>query len=146
MEQQLQNEDVSHLKALKICHYVMGGLGLLGFLGMIGYSLLIVSVLNNPEIMGPDEMTEEMLTGLPENFIPAMGGIYLVGALFALIPAILNFMTASALGKRKSKGLIYTTSALNCLNIPIGTVLGVFTFIVLSRDSVKTLFNQSKIN
>ena len=145
MEQQLQNEDVSHLKILKICHYVMGGLALLGLLAVIGHYLAMNAILNNPELMASEEMSTE-LTGLPENFIPAMGAIYLVGALFALIPAILNFMTASALGKRKSKGLIYTTSALNCLNIPIGTVLGVFTFIVLSRDSVKALFNQSKIN
>ena len=120
MEQRLQNEDASHLNILKICHYVMGGLSLLSFLG-----LLVMSAVIN---MTPSEMS-------------AMAGIYFAIALFSLIPAILNLMTASALGKRNNTGLIYTTSVLNCLNAPIGTTLGIFTFIVLSRNSVKALFN-----
>ena len=31
-------------------------------------------------------------------------------------------------------------AALCCLNMPLGTVLGVFTFIVLTRDSVKAQY------
>ncbi|MCX6922874.1 MAG: hypothetical protein NT154_06635 [Verrucomicrobia bacterium] len=30
---------------------------------------------------------------------------------------------------------------LNCLQIPFGSALGVFTIIVLSRDSVRDLYN-----
>jgi len=31
-------------------------------------------------------------------------------------------------------------AGLSCLNMPLGTVLGIFTLIVLSRESVKVLF------
>jgi hypothetical protein len=34
-------------------------------------------------------------------------------------------------------------AGINCIFIPIGTVLGVFTIIVLTRDSVKELFGET---
>ena len=33
-------------------------------------------------------------------------------------------------------------AGLNCLHMPLGTLLGVFTFIVLARPSVQALFEQ----
>lgn len=40
--------------------------------------------------------------------------------------------------KRKRATLI--VSGLNCLQIPFGTVLGVFTLVVLLRDSVREAY------
>ena len=34
-------------------------------------------------------------------------------------------------------------AAINCLHIPIGTMLGIFTFIVLGRDSVRKLYDDA---
>jgi hypothetical protein len=34
-------------------------------------------------------------------------------------------------------------ACIECLFIPFGTILGVFTIIVLSRESVKTLFSTT---
>jgi len=34
-------------------------------------------------------------------------------------------------------------AGLNCLHIPLGTLLGVFTLVVLSRGSVATMYEPS---
>ena len=36
-------------------------------------------------------------------------------------------------------------AGITCLSVPIGTVLGVFTLMVLSRPSVKQMFAQNQL-
>jgi hypothetical protein len=60
--------------------------------------------------------------------------IILIGIAFA------RFWAARCLKQRKSRTYCMVIGALGCLEIPYGTLLGVLTFIVLGRDSVKQLF------
>jgi len=54
--------------------------------------------------------------------------------------AALKFRTALCIDKRTSKTFCTVIAALSCLEVPYGTLLGVFTFLVLGRDSVNAQF------
>jgi hypothetical protein len=63
-------------------------------------------------------------------------------AIFAVMAIVttLKVLTARALGRRRARTLILVASALSCLGIPWGTVLGVFTLLVMARPSVAAQF------
>lgn len=78
---------------------------------------------------------------------PAPG---LIGLLFIIIStviilagwtlAVLIMIAGSRLKQRRSYNFCLIIAFLECLIVPLGTLLGVFTIINLSKDSVKELF------
>jgi hypothetical protein len=46
------------------------------------------------------------------------------------------------LSERRNPTFIMVIAAIQCLNMPLGTALGVFTIVVLQRASVKRLFEH----
>jgi len=63
--------------------------------------------------------------------------LFLLGAVFALVLAF----AGRSLSRRKRYWFTFVVACIECVFIPLGTILGVFTIIVLSRESVKTLFS-----
>ena len=63
--------------------------------------------------------------------------LFLLGAVFALVLAF----AGRSLSRRKRYWFALVVACIECIFIPFGTILGVFTIIVLSRESVKTLFS-----
>ena len=59
---------------------------------------------------------------------------------FAAVAATLKLLTAIRLKERRSRVLCLITAGLSCLEIPYGTALGVCTFTVLGRASVRRQF------
>ncbi|HEX3343695.1 MAG TPA: hypothetical protein VHS09_03940, partial [Polyangiaceae bacterium] len=47
-----------------------------------------------------------------------------------------------SLKKRKRRTFSFVVACLCCVNIPLGTALGVFTLVVLSRQSVKAIYDR----
>jgi hypothetical protein len=130
------NKDLEQLKMLAIGHYVLGGLT-----ALFGLFPLIYVILGAVFIAAPPPSSR------PGDPPPAaLGWIFvIIGVVASLIIWGLAFGTIYA-GRQLSKLQKYTfcliMAGFNCLMfMPIGTVLGVFTFIVLLRDSVKQLFN-----
>ena len=81
----------------------------------------------------------------PEVFTSAfsfLGLFYLVFGAFIIVKIVMNLMSARYLGQRKNKVFSMVTAALNCLSVPLGTILGVFTLIVLSRQSVDVTYRK----
>jgi uncharacterized membrane protein HdeD (DUF308 family) len=66
--------------------------------------------------------------------------IYLAGAVWFVASGILNLISGLCLRSRKGRTFSLVVAGINCLHIPLGTVLGVFTIIVLIRDSVRELY------
>lgn len=66
--------------------------------------------------------------------------IGLVSLLTGWAYAALNFYIAGCLEQRKRRSLILLTAGINCCNFPLGVLLGVFTFIVMSRPTVRLVF------
>jgi hypothetical protein len=53
---------------------------------------------------------------------------------------VLNVISGLCLRARKYRAFSLVVACVNCLHIPLGTVLGVFTIVVLVRDSVRELY------
>jgi hypothetical protein len=54
--------------------------------------------------------------------------------------AALTAFAGRSLQQRRRHTFVQVVSGIMCLFMPIGTVLGVFTIVVLSRDSVRQQF------
>lgn len=76
---------------------------------------------------------------------PGLYGLFLAGisgviVFFGLITAYLNVVTARSIKRRQARLFCLAIAGIDCLSIPFGTILGVMTFIVLGRNSVKAMF------
>ena len=127
--------DREHLKILAILHYVMGGLSFVGVAGLVFHYYFVNAIMSSPEFQTtPSSGAEvELITEFMLVFYIIMGGVI-------LLVAAGNVAAGYLLQKRAGKVLIFIVSGVNCLNVPLGTGLGVFTFVVLSRPSVHALF------
>ena len=57
--------------------------------------------------------------------------------------ALITAIAAHSLLKRRRRMLCLIAAGIACLSMPLGTVLGVFTIIVLVRPEAKTLFGET---
>jgi len=128
----LSETDRAHLKTLAICWYVVCGLqAVFGLGGSVVYAAMGVVVMNAEHAQDPEAMKT---LGM---FMIIFG---LVFAPISALLAFLSFLTAKGLGQFKRRPLIYVMASLVCLSVPIGTLLGVFTFIIMGRPAVKDAF------
>jgi len=132
----LPNPDEEHLKLLAIFHYVVAAIGaLFACLPLIHVSLGIMMV-TRPEFMTAGQK------GVPP---PAWFGYFfiIIGGLFVLIgwtAAIATFISGRYIAKRRRRMFSFVMGAILCMFMPFGTVLGIFTIIVLSKESVQRLY------
>jgi hypothetical protein len=125
------NQDLDHLRLLSIFHYIVSGLtALLACIPFIHFFLGLA-------------MTLGWFNG--EKPPPAVIGIFLMVLAALLILAgwslaALIFTAGRFLSQRKRYTFCLVMAAIECLIMPFGTVLGVFTIIVLMRESVKSIF------
>ena len=61
-------------------------------------------------------------------------------ALLVLIMCSLEALTGRSLATRKRYRLCFVMACIELLNFPVGTILGIFTIIVLQRPGVRDLF------
>ena len=130
------NRDAEHLRLLSIFHYVLAGLiGLFGCMPFIHVGIGVVFITGNMPSNG---------NGPPPEF----GWIFVVAGsmaiIFAWTVAILLLVAAGRLKKRRSWTFCFVTACVSCMFMPPGTALGVFTILVLVRDSVKASFAQAQ--
>lgn len=134
----LTPQDAEHLRLLAIFHRIMSGLTICFSSMFIMHVIVGVSALVNPEAF----------SNKPSDQMPPMfAWLFMLGGgaavAFGWTVGILNFFVAKRLEERKGATLINVVSALNCLNMPFGTLLGVFTIVVLQRPQVKAVFGKS---
>ena len=67
-----------------------------------------------------------------------IGGVMLLGWTFGA----LTLYAGRSIQKRKHKALIYVMAAVNCMFVPYGTLLGVFTFIILGSPPAIEEFSE----
>jgi hypothetical protein len=130
-----QIRDVEHLRVLSICHYVLAGLAAMGGCVPILHLGMGIAMVN--EAFGSGRQAPPAFLGW--IFI-AVAGVLMV-ALW--IMAILLFLAARNLALHRRPTFCFVVACICCLQVPLGTILGVFTILVLSRPSVKALFEPS---
>jgi len=123
------NKEEEHLKLLSIFHYVVGGIA--GFFACIPVIHLIMGI--------------AMLTGSFRGGPPVFFGLLFVMMSLTFITlgwtlAICLIVSGRRLARRKCYKFCFAIACISCAFMPYGTVLGVFTIIVLMRPSVKELF------
>ena len=123
----LDVKDTEHLRILSICWYIVSALQCVGLLGG-----LILVVLGVVLLVGGGSADEE------PGIVFLIFGI--IAVLITFFIAFLSFLTARSLARRRWITLIYICAAIMCISPPLGTLLGIFTFIVLGRPSVKAAF------
>ena len=62
--------------------------------------------------------------------------------IFSVVVPWLYFKVASCIQNRERRNLIYVASALACASGPLGLALGVYTFIVLERSTIRPFFSR----
>jgi hypothetical protein len=136
-------KDLEHLKLLGIFHYIWGALSLIGGIFIGGYFLVIgIILMNNPPTSASSE---------DSGTAGAVGGIMIaVGIVLFLIVVVYGILTLMAGGKyRKHQGGYWFCFILAIVTLVIGgipgIVLGIFSLIVLSRESVKALFRGQSL-
>ncbi|MDQ1347549.1 MAG: hypothetical protein QG573_921 [Acidobacteriota bacterium] len=127
-----QDEEQLHL--LSVFHYVLAGLCALFSLLPLIYFAMGLAMMSG---MGAGRSGGEFGALLGGCVVAGKGGLFLV---YAVGYALALFLAARYLAERRRHTFCVVVAALSCCFTPLGTVLGVFTLIVLFRPSVKTLF------
>lgn len=131
-------QDEQHLNLLSTFHYVLGGLA-----GVFGLFPIIYVVMGVFFIVAPEDVWSK---GEPPP--PLFGWMFVVmGSVAMLIGWTLAGLLIAAgrfLARRRRYTFCFMVAAVACIWVPFGTVLGVFTLVVLSRESVKQLFNGAE--
>jgi len=78
--------------------------------------------------------------GPPPEFFAIFKWFYAIFGFVLVTAAVANLLSGLFIRKRKYWTFSLVVAGMDCLQIPFGTVLGVFTFIVLLRDSVRETY------
>jgi hypothetical protein len=133
--QSQQRRDREHVKLLAIFHFLFAALALVG-VGFLGVHYAIMhSVFSNQDLWKSQQQV------LPSKaFFDAFIWFYLFMGAVLLTGLILNALSGLFLLRKRNRVYSLIIGGLNCLQIPFGTALGVFTILVLSRESVRQLY------
>ena len=126
--------DDEHLKLLSVGYLVSGGLtALFSLFGLFyaGMGLFMLALALTQKSNSAPPVVAALLFG-------TMGLLFL--AMFIVI-TICKFRVASCLRQRRGRTFCLIVAALTAIEFPYGTMLGVFTFLVLCRPSVIQQFN-----
>ena len=133
----LSEQKRSTLEVLAIAHYVYGAL--------IAFIALVMLLMATIGLMG---FTLDGAPGMHRG-MGGMGGAgcipsVFIGFVFLLVVAMaaVNVLVGRWLKQRRQWMAIVVVSVLNALNVPLGTLLGVITIVVLVGDDVRAAFDR----
>lgn len=130
------NDNAKQLKTLSTFYYVCGGLGVFFALVPLMHLGLGIMMVHAPEKMSgangapPPEFIGYMFAGMGLLF-------FLIGqaAAWGMIYA------GKCIAKTKNYAFVFAIACVACMFVPIGTALGVYSVITLSKEEVKALFD-----
>jgi len=132
--------DEEHLRLLALFHYISGGLTILFSSFFIIHLTVMGLLLNNPEIFGAQPVPAQGLD--LQQVFSVLFTIFAVFIAFGIAYGVAQIMSGRFMAKRKHRTFSFIVAIPNLLLIPYGTLLGVFTLIVLGRESVRTLYAE----
>lgn len=133
----LTRDDAEHLNLLRIGYYVTAA-----FSTLVGlFPLLYVGL---GMAMANGWFATSSSKGAPPPFI----GWFMIGAgvvAFTAINlmAVCSWLAAKALRERRRRTLLLVVASAHLMHAPLGTLLGVFSLLVLSRPSVRATFDTN---
>jgi hypothetical protein len=128
--------DHENLRLLSVFHYVVAGLaGLFSLLPI--FHITMGALLVSGKLGDPNEQAADRLFGM--LFILMGVCLLVIGFAYAAAMAL----AGRNLTRHRNYVFCLVMAALSCAFFPFGTVLGVFTIIVLQKDSVRQLFGRT---
>lgn len=133
----MDSQDEKYLDLLVIFHYIVGAiLALFSCFPLIHIAMGLAMVFGQFDDNGSQ----------PPAFIGWM--FVIMGSMFILAGwcvAVLVVIAGRKLQKRKHRMFCMVVAGIECMFMPFGTVLGVFTLVMLLKDSVKAMFDQPSV-
>ncbi len=127
-------QDEEHLRLLSIFHYVVAGMaGLFSLFPIMHLAIGLMVVFIHAKSTGGEDLPPEWFGWV---FVIMAAVFIAIGLIFACFV----FAAGRALARRKHYLFCLVMGGVDCLFMPFGTALGIFTIIVLTRESVKKLF------
>jgi hypothetical protein len=135
--------DDEHLKLLALGYMISAAVS--AFFSLIGLMYMGMGVFVGEMMSHLPATTSDANQPPPALFEWLFGGIGLLIFLLLLGIAALKLRAAFLLKQRKGRIFCMVIAAICCLGVPYGTLLGVFTFIVLGRRSVEQIFCEPQL-
>jgi heme/copper-type cytochrome/quinol oxidase subunit 2 len=128
------NPDEQQLKLLATLHYVWAALQ--AFTGLIGVLFIAAGafIAFMPQVA-------EAKNPPPAWFGAIFAGFGVMVVVLVEAMAVLTFLVARYLSRRTHHTYCMVMSGINCLSIPFGTALGIFTILTLQKPSVRATFD-----
>ena len=134
------NPDEEHLKLIAIFHYVVAALeAVTGLIFIIHFGMGLAMVTGHWP--SPTHSSSAPMPDFMGWMFTVFGGVAILG--YETL-ALLTLIAGLSIRKRRRHLFCLIVAGLGCFNMPIGTALGAFTFIVLLRPSVKAKFQQNE--
>lgn len=131
-------EDIRYLNLLAIFHMIVAGIvGLLSCLPLIDLFIGVPMLKDVPYALSQNEFFSQT-TLTPLIFILLPSGMTVIGWMFAVALTLNGYY----LKNRKWLNYCMIVSGIETILMPFGTVLGVFTIILLTKPNVKNHFND----
>lgn len=127
--------DTDHLRLLSVFHFIGAGLAVLGLLFVGVHFAIMRTVFTHAQHWQSAQQPAPPMP--PAEIIGFLNWFYIAGALWMIASGVLNLLSGLYLRAGKNRTFSIVVAGVNCVHMPLGTALGVFTLIVLLRDSVR---------
>ncbi|HLP76014.1 MAG TPA: hypothetical protein VK327_03785 [Candidatus Paceibacterota bacterium] len=133
----MNNQDEEQLRLLSVFHYVCAGIAAFCASIPIIHLVLGLVMVFRPAAFGPGQNQPPVFMGW---FFVMFASVFIVcGWTFAGLLA----WSGRCLSRRRHYMFSFVMACVACTFMPFGTVLGIFTILVLNRPSVKALFGRN---
>ena len=149
MEEEHSADDNEHLSALSIGHFILAGVSLFSGIPILMWAVAMAAFVDElgadvattlgdisgqvgVDALGSEGMLEELQTLIQVAIVAGMA--------LAIVAAVHLIVVGVKIRQRRWWLFCYLTGWGECIMFPFGTILGIFTIIVLGRSSVKKLF------
>lgn len=136
----LTEKDEEQLRLLGIFHFVYAGFLVLALLFLLLHGSLMVFVFSSVPNAPPGQTTPN---GPPPQFLLGFFGVfYGCFGMLIICKMIANILSGRFLRAHRKRVFSLVVAGINCMFVPFGTLLGVFTIVLLTRDTVREGFKD----
>jgi hypothetical protein len=132
--------DDERLRWIAFFHYISGGLTIAFSSMFIFHVIFFGFMLSNPEIFNPDNLEmPEMPLDMLQVFVGLFGTLIVLGIVYG----ICEILSGVFIKRRRHRLFSFIVAIPRLLLLPYGTILSVFTLMLLERESVKQQYEDA---